>query len=389
MKEAIPLCPEEHVCGCFTKRKRADNDDLPSRTRWVLFGFAVLHNALLGGVLFGWASIDHTLLEAPVDNGGAGLTLDDTARIFSWASGLSMFSPFLMGMVLDHHGPRLAAMVASILVSVGSLVFGHTTSFWGFASAALLISLGGPGVASCIIHISNLFAGNENLAMATLSGSVAISFSVFAVFDDLWSRWHMTVPVLFELYAGIACLLAIGSLVLYPDEPFEEQPVVQDDGDEDEEDHLPSEEQELLPDMSMPHPLLTVHEGKEEDSLLPLSLHQDSRHPNPHHHHIDSIMSTSSLHIEQPLDSYLRDERKLYTRSESFFAAKKAWEVNNQELVKAVGMKDQPFWTQLWSADFLRATLVFCFTSFATNFYVASISTEVCDNVGERNAKLA
>jgi len=42
-----------------------------------------VHNGLLGGVLFGWASIDHTLLEAPIEEGGAGLNLDDTARIFS------------------------------------------------------------------------------------------------------------------------------------------------------------------------------------------------------------------------------------------------------------------------------------------------------------------
>lgn len=361
---------EERICGCLTSRK-TDKDELPSfATRLILFSFAMVHNGLLGGVLFGWASIDHTLLEASIEEGGAGLNLDDTARIFSWASGLSMFSPFLLGIVLDHFGPRVAAVVASITVSIGSLVFASTTQFWGFVAAALLISLGGPGIASSIIHISNLFPGNENLVMATVSGSVAISFSVFAVFDYLWSRWHMTVPELFQIYAAIAFSLGIGSLILYPDEPYEQQA-------HDEEYHTPEDGSPLISkETTEPRKsLLTIHEGEEDRlSETTLSLHED-RHAD--HHHVESVMSTSSLHIEQPLDSYLRDETKMFNRSESFVAAKKAMEVNNKELAKAVGLKDQPFLTQVLSPTYLRATLVFMIASFATNFYVVSISTEV------------
>lgn len=324
---------------------------------------------LFQGVLFGWPTIDHTLLSAPIEEGGAGLSIDDTARLFSWASALSMFSPFLLGVVLDSFGPRVGAIVACCTVSAGSLLFASTTHFWGFASAALLISLGSPGVASCIIHISNLFPGNENLAMATLSGSVAISFSVFAVFDDLWNRWHMTLPELFQLYAAVAFSFAIWSLILYPDEPYETLV-------NDEEDQSQEEEKELIPKevTDSPQSLLTIHEGEPGGAFR----RSTSTTPcNERQHHIESIMSSSSLHIEQPLDSYLRDERLIYSRSESFFAAKKALELNDKELVAAVGLKDQPFLAQVLSPAYLRATLVFIVTSFLTNFYVVSISTEV------------
>ncbi|CAJ1911427.1 unnamed protein product [Cylindrotheca closterium] len=360
---------EERVCGCLQKRKTGKDDLLPSfATRLMLVGFAVLHNGLLGGVLFGWASIDQTLLGAPLEEGGAGLNLKETARIFSWASSLNMFSPFLLGMVLDRFGPRVAATVASMTVTVGSLVFASTSHFWGFVAAALLISLGGPGVASCIIHISNLFPGNENLVMATLTGSVAFSFSLFAIFDDLWSQWNLTLPELFRLYAGIAFLLGIGSLILYPDEPYKQH------AHDDQADHITEEEKQLL--STKTKQLLTIHEG-EEDALAATT---DRHHHHHHHHpHIESAMTTSSLHIEQPLNSYLRDEKKMFTRSESFLAVKKAMEANDKELVKAVGLKDQPFFVQILSPTYLRATFVFMVTSFATNFYVVSISTELAD----------
>jgi MFS family permease len=356
--------------ACFSIRT-TNKEFLPAwRVRLGLFLFAMFQNGLLGGVVFGWPSIEQSLLSSSIENGGAGLKLHDTALIFSWASSVAMFSPFVLGSVLDKYGPRVCSILSCCIMAFGALLFASSRHFIGFAIASCLMSFGGPGISSAIIHISNLFPGHENLAMASLSGSVATSFAVFAVFDALWNRWQVTVHALFTSYAIIIILLALGAWWLYPDEPFEEFET--DDAD------LREEEQSVRGITDSP---TTVLQNIPETERLLVSAESTTRRGHTHHssHHLQSVMSNTSFHIEQPLDSYLRDERKMYRKTESFVAAKEALTSHNEELAAAVGLKDQPFIKQLGSASYLRATFLFLVTSFATNFYVASISTELAD----------
>eukprot|EP00980_Cylindrotheca_fusiformis_P008726 scaffold1868_cov193-Cylindrotheca_fusiformis.AAC.11 len=356
--------PRKQILGCLPPRT-TNKDFLPAwRIRMRLFFFAILQNSLMGGVIFGWASVDQSVLSASMENGGAGLSLHNSALIFSCASSISMFAPFLLGAVLDCYGPRVCSFVSCCIMAFGAILFASASHFAQFAIASCLLSFGGPGINSSIIHISNLFPGNANLAMATLSGSVAMSFSVFAVFDILWSRWELTVHSLFTAYAIIIMMLALGALYLYPDEPFEES----------ETDNASDE------DSSKAAALPAIHET--EDLLVSLDGAATLKTDHQDHcsNHVQSVISNASLHIDQPLDSYLRDERKLYHKSESFAASKKVLMTpHNEELAGAISLKDMPFKSQLCSAFFLRATVVFVVTSFATNFYVASISTEMAD----------
>ena len=198
------------------------NEFLPSwRVRFGLFVFAICQNGLLGGTLFGWASIDKTLLSESIEKGGAGLNLNDTTLIFTWASSVGMFSPFLLGMVLDNFGPRTCSFLSNCIIICGFVMFSLSEEFWEFAVGATLIGFGGSGITSSIVHISNLFPGHENMAMGCLTGSVAISFSVFAVFDMIWNQVETTVQEIFLYFASLATAFAIGAFWLFPDEPFE------------------------------------------------------------------------------------------------------------------------------------------------------------------------
>ncbi len=83
----------------------------PKRVSLALF--ACLQNALVGGVIYGLASIAGTLLVASIEDGGANLSLQDSTKIFSIASSLSMASCLLLGLVLAHSVSRV---VSSALV---------------------------------------------------------------------------------------------------------------------------------------------------------------------------------------------------------------------------------------------------------------------------------
>jgi MFS family permease len=78
-----------------------DGSSLTLRQRLILALLAVLQNSLVGGLVYGWASIDRSLLVKD-----ANLTFNETTAIFSWACSVGMFSSLLMGPILDHYGRK-------------------------------------------------------------------------------------------------------------------------------------------------------------------------------------------------------------------------------------------------------------------------------------------
>jgi MFS family permease len=328
----------------------------------------MLQNGLTGVVIFGWASIDKTMLATSEENGGAGLTFHETTLIFSWATCVAMVTPLILGILLDTYGPRVCSIVSSFIVVVGCQIFASSHSFSGLAtSGACLIAFGGPGITSSIIHIANVFPGNEYLVMSCLSGSIAMSFSVFAAFDVLWNRFDfITFRTMFSSYSWVIMVLAVGAFFMYPDEPFEEF----------EDDLL--ESNELLMTKSSttpPSPTTILYNPLEQENTFS----GESAPCEEFHHdaHIQSVAQGPSLKVEQSLNLYLRDSSKIIHKTESFFVSQRELRIGNDADAVIISLKDQPFYNQIFNASFFRSSIVFLVTSFIANFYVASISTEV------------
>lgn len=355
--------------SCFLKRKTEKNTLPPWRKRFALLCFALVQNGLVGGITFGWASIDETILAASLEEGGAGLTRHETTVIFSYASSVSMVSALVLGFLLDAYGPRVCSMVSSFIVALGCQVFASSHGFAGFAFGTCLIAFGGPGVTSSIIHISNLFPNNENLAMSCLTGSIVLSFSVYAVFDIMWQKYEsITFRTLFGSYVLVLVASAAMAFWLYPDESYEQ---LKDDLLGPEGELLMTESESTLFMMESESTINTVEkttlglQGNTHGSIdgvevprVSLSFQQQSINDlevNPHH---DNPYAHPHL-IEQPLNSYLRDEHKMYHKSMSYIMSAKALDNGHEELTS---LKDQPFYNQLLSATFLRAMIVFVIT---------------------------
>lgn len=343
----------------FCRWRKTDSQILLSwKQRISLFIFGMLQNGLCGGLIFGWASIDHSVLSATPEQGGAGLSLHQTTILFSRGTSLSMAAALVLGAILDYGGPRIASVVSCWSVALGCLVFASANGFLGFELGICLIVFGGPGVGNSIIHIANLFPGNENFVISCLTGSIAFSFSVFAVLDILWSAYDwLGYRDLFGVYAITCFLLGTGAIILYPDEPFEEA-TEEETGQQEE--NLKGERQQLLPSTKS----ATDSSPKTHRLLVPPAAHV------PHGHVLAPQVTTI---IEQPLNSFLRDDSHMYHRTDSYRASRKALAVGKP----AVSLKDQPFLNQLLSATYLRAFYIFLVTSFVTNFYVGTFTTEV------------
>ena len=312
---------------------RSEGTDLPeSQTyRIALALLACLQNSLVGGLVYGWASINPMLTEPEYPKGGCGITLADSTLIFSMASCTGMAATLALGFVLDQWGPRVCSVVAHVAIVAGCQLFAVSRTVTGFTVATCLVAFGGPGIQVSIVHLANLFPRNQFTALAMLNGSISISVSVFAIFSWLWEKYEwISYRQLFGTFSIAVVFSLLASLAFMPDFSFK----------------APS------PDEAQRHDRNTI----EDDYIEAETVHQ-------------------RWMLEQPLNSYLRKEHPArLARSDSYILSKKAIESG---VLDMVSLKDAPFATQFLSGYYQRGNLFFGVVCFLANFYVASITIEV------------
>jgi Major Facilitator Superfamily len=336
---------ESHVDHHHGSMSRSNEP--PRRTLLVVL--ALVQNALFGGVLYGWASIDRSLLVASKEDGGAGLDPHQATHAFAVASAVSMLATLLLGAVLDACGPRACSVMSHMAIAFGFAAFGAATSWQHYVVGASLMAFGGPGIQVSVVHISNLFPNRQFFVLSGLTGSMSLSFSVFSAFDYLWDKHAaegMSVRHMFGGYAVLAIASLVASCVVWPDESFPPPPRELDlDGDEH---HVPTAEEEYA----------------------------------------EAVTAHSHLVMEQPLQSYLRHNDEEQEEAEMSRLLRKPSYLQSSNVLREggdpnlVSLKDQPFSRQLASAQYLLPVLAFLVACFLANFYVASFSTEVRNNGG-------
>lgn len=295
--------------------------------------------------MFGWASIDRTLLVAGLSKGGTGLTPMETTTIFAWASSIAMVSSLIMGLVLDKYGPRTASVASNLLVGLGCWIFSSSNSFGGFALGTCTMAFGGPGISSAIVHIANLFPRNKFLVQSCLCGSITFSFSILAVFGNLWEHYGTGFRTLFGSYVVVIALSTVGAFCFLPDTPF-----VQEDSDafvhySDKISVIDRSDKSLLDEERAP---LTKQGYVEATELHRTVAYGSTTIPIPSSH-AEGVESAAGETIDYTPDNI------------------------------TTSLKDQAFWNQALSQVYLRNLLIFVVISFFVNFTIASISTEMGD----------
>jgi MFS family permease len=186
-----------------------------------LIVFACIQTMLCAGIVFGWASVAGSLLIAPFEDGGTNLTMDETTTIFSIAASTASLSSLFLGYILDMKGPRICSLVGHAFVAAGCFWFSVATSYEGFLWGTSMIAFGGPGIQCAVIHLANLYPAQKFTVMSCVTGSITLSFAILPIFDYLWEQYGIGFRVMFRSYVLVVCLSALGSQLLWPDEPYD------------------------------------------------------------------------------------------------------------------------------------------------------------------------
>lgn len=191
--------------------------------RVLLVCFAMVQITLAAGLIVGWPGIAGSMLVEPLDTGGAGLTLDQTTQLYSLAAAVNYVAPLFLGLILDKFGPRACSFLSNAIVAIGLALFSISSTFTSFAVGICFVAFGGPSVQQSLLHIGNIFADRRYFVMGMVAESITLSFAVFPLMDIAWDNLPegYGFRVLFGGLAVVVIISSIGSLLLWPDAPYE------------------------------------------------------------------------------------------------------------------------------------------------------------------------
>jgi MFS family permease len=270
----------------------------------------------------------------------------------------SFIGPLLLGLVLDHYGPRVCSLISIALVAIGCFMFSisDVNNLRLFIPATSLIAFGGPGVQTAIIHLSNLFPLWKATATACITGCFQLSFVIFLIFDYLWENYQVPYNKLFLCYCFVCLFNACIAVFFWPDNPyhFEEEVEIYE-----KESHITHEEAEHLfvPVGKIRQPSVFVH----HDQIPMMDTTSQIRNEN---------MPTPSLFKglkEAPLIEQVRCiPSYLFIHPITFSC--------NATLLFVT------FLSQIRSPEFIRLTFFFLVNSFWLNFYIGTFDVQQKDS---------
>eukprot|EP00640_Fibrocapsa_japonica_P001215 CAMPEP_0113937640 /NCGR_PEP_ID=MMETSP1339-20121228/4221_1 /TAXON_ID=94617 /ORGANISM="Fibrocapsa japonica" /LENGTH=434 /DNA_ID=CAMNT_0000940485 /DNA_START=155 /DNA_END=1459 /DNA_ORIENTATION=- /assembly_acc=CAM_ASM_000762 len=242
-----------------------------------------------------------------------------------------------MGVILDRFGPRIANMISICVVSLGCFTMGVSDSQHDFFLLGMvLIGFGGPGVENAWFHIANRFPNNKGRVTSFIVASFALSYSIFLWITQVYKATNWTYRGLFCSYSIICASMLIPSFFLMPDEPYKS----------DDEPMKQTELSEVLSDN-------TAQLTETETSYQ------------------------SDLEDVEEMDSMWPKGCERNQTSEIISGDGNSAGVKSSRLHENI--KEQDFWAQVRSPQFIKLTVFFCVMLFWANSYIGWLPFELGD----------
>ncbi|KAK9901983.1 hypothetical protein WJX75_000204 [Coccomyxa subellipsoidea] len=188
---------------------------------------SIIGDFLQGGLIFGWNALalmlkqqgnyNRNCTQAISDIGREGLNTNcawqESQLAVLWTVGVFAlnFGPVIVGPVLDYVGPKLTAMLGTVLNMVGLILLGcsNTHDFNGLPAGAVILGLAGITFHLSQLHISNLFPRSRgfisSLLVAGFTGCGVIFYLLDLIFVAVGgSRGaYRLIMILYSLVVGL------------------------------------------------------------------------------------------------------------------------------------------------------------------------------------------
>jgi MFS family permease len=129
-----------------------------------------------------------------------------------------------VGTILDRFGPRVAGVIGTIFLIIGSLFFAFAWDmpFDGYVPGYLFLALGGPFIFISSFQLSNTFPQYSGLILALLTGAFDTSSAIFLFYRLIYQATNYTFwpKKFFLVYLIVPVLTLIAQLFLMPAQSY-------------------------------------------------------------------------------------------------------------------------------------------------------------------------
>jgi MFS family permease len=148
---------------------------------------------------------------------------------FAIASTTCNVSALPVGTILDRYGPRVAAIIGSISLAVGSLLMAfafYIPEFDGYMIGNILLALGGTFIFVPSFSIANAFPKFSGLIVATVTGAFDASAAIFLFYRLAYeaSDGSFTPEKFFFAYLAVPVLILIAQFTLMNEDAYKTVP---------------------------------------------------------------------------------------------------------------------------------------------------------------------
>merc|ERR1712176_587945 len=166
------------------------------------------------GIVFGWASLLPILREEGVNH-----TPQQFATVFTAGAIGNYLSTLLFGVTMDTFGPRMAAILASLLFGLGLLLCSFEQSYWNLLVGFALLGFSGPGIQMPTLHLANLFpeGGGGALYMSSQAAAFDGGTAIFALLRLLYQSVELSTGTFFKIYLLVPGSVLLTAIFVWPD----------------------------------------------------------------------------------------------------------------------------------------------------------------------------
>jgi MFS family permease len=155
-----------------------------------------------------------------------------------------------VGTILDRYGPRVAGIIGSVSITIGSLLFAFAAQlpFDAYIPGYLFLALGGPFIFISSFQLSNAFPQYSGLILALLTGAFDTSSAIFLAYRLIYqgTGGSFTPKKFFLIYLIVPVYILVVQIFFMPSTSYktvgelvnqvEEISVVHDSDDDIEDD---------------------------------------------------------------------------------------------------------------------------------------------------------
>ncbi|KAL7270000.1 hypothetical protein RUND412_007307 [Rhizina undulata] len=204
--------------------------------RLLQVALAVISCLLSAGVVFGYAALKPVLVREGVYREecteeelreGVWVCAGQELRLnfmFTIAAVATNVVALLVGTVLDQYGPRVSAIMGSVLFAMGCAGFVFADRIQRvdpYLISYLLLALGGPFVFISSFHLSNTFPRHSGLILSMLTGAFDASSSVFLLYRTLYDKTR-AIPLRqwFLYFISVPLFIILAQIIIMPGQSY-------------------------------------------------------------------------------------------------------------------------------------------------------------------------